>query len=51
MILGEYAAENDIILIGVQDTGSGKQWKTLSNRKTLYDINNSLNRAGLYDYC
>ena len=45
MMLDKYASDNDFLLIGVQETGAGNQWKTLSNRKTFHDTNNSCNKG------
>ena len=45
MMLDKYASENDFLIIGVQETGSGNQWKTLTNRKTFQDTNNNRNKG------
>ena len=37
MMLSKYASDNDILLFGVQETGSSSQWKSLTNMKTFED--------------
>ena len=45
MMLSKYASDNDILLIGVQETGAGSQWKTLTNMKTFEDTNKNCNKG------
>ena len=45
MMLSKYASDNDILLFGVQETGSSSQWKSLTNMKTFEDTNNNSNKG------
>ena len=45
MMLDKFSNDNNILLMGVQETGSGKQWKTLTNMKTFEDTNNQVNKG------
>jgi hypothetical protein len=45
MMLDKFANDNDILLMGVQETGSSRQWRTLSNMKTFEDTNNQFNKG------
>ena len=45
MMLGKFTHDKDILLLGVQETGTNKQWRSLPNMKTYIDTNNQLNKG------
>jgi hypothetical protein len=45
MMLDKYVADNDILLLSVQETGMNKQFKCLTNMRTYEDTNQQQNKG------
>lgn len=45
MMLSKFVQDSRITIIGIQETGSNKQWKHLNNMKTFEDTNNQYNKG------